>query len=294
MNPDSLEWHTARKAGIGGSDIAAILGLSKWRTPRDVWKDKTGRGQDRSSDAMEWGKRLEAAVLEKFADNHGTVERFPLLPAMHRHKGVPIAFASLDGMLRLPDGTGQPVDAKTTRVEWDSVPGDYWMQVQWQMGVSGTSDGWLAVLRSGRDYSEIPIAYDQRVFEDALEYAQMWWRDYVLTDTPPPVTVNDDLQSAFQPDPALAVDLPADVWEPYLAARRDYLAAKEWLDAVENDVKLLVGDATKVRVDGQRVATWNPVKGGVRVDSKKLMSEYPDVYAAVVKEGKESRSWRVK
>ena len=36
------EWLNWRRTGLGGSDIAAVLGLSKWRTPWDVWADKKG------------------------------------------------------------------------------------------------------------------------------------------------------------------------------------------------------------------------------------------------------------
>jgi len=76
MEPGSPEWHAARAQGIGGSDIAAICELSKFATPLDVWKVKTGRAEPQpESPAMEWGHRLESAVLGKFADNHGIVER---------------------------------------------------------------------------------------------------------------------------------------------------------------------------------------------------------------------------
>lgn len=37
-----LEW---RKKGIGGSDVAAIAGLNKYKSPVGVWLEKTGRSQ---------------------------------------------------------------------------------------------------------------------------------------------------------------------------------------------------------------------------------------------------------
>lgn len=37
---ERLEWLKTRQTGIGGSDVAAILGLSKWKTPLDVYNDK--------------------------------------------------------------------------------------------------------------------------------------------------------------------------------------------------------------------------------------------------------------
>ena len=38
-------WLDRRRAGIGGSDVAALLGLSRWKTPLDVFLDKTGRSE---------------------------------------------------------------------------------------------------------------------------------------------------------------------------------------------------------------------------------------------------------
>ena len=37
-----LEWLEERNKIIGGTDISAILGLNKLKTPYDVWADKTG------------------------------------------------------------------------------------------------------------------------------------------------------------------------------------------------------------------------------------------------------------
>lgn len=295
IEPGSPEWQQQRAQGIGGSDIAAICGLSKFCTPRQVWEEKTGRsGPQKESPALEWGHRLEEAVLGKFADNHGTVERFPLLPAMHHHPSVPIARASLDGMLRRPDGTGEPVDAKTTRVAWDTIPADYFLQVQWQMGVTGTKAGWLAVLRSGREYEEHHVTFDRPLFEDALEFAQVWWRDHVLADTPPPATRSDDLATVFTPHPGMKITIDADQWDAYLDARRAAQRANDWLAMLEADMKLAVGDATEVVVDGTVVATWRPRKPTVGIDRRKLEQEFPDVFASVVKEGKESRTWLIK
>ena len=67
----------ARKQGIGGSDAAAILGLSQWKSPLDIFFDKldTAEPMDNvSSPFMEWGNRLESAIVQKFQEEMG-VER---------------------------------------------------------------------------------------------------------------------------------------------------------------------------------------------------------------------------
>lgn len=53
---ERLEWLKNRQTGIGGSDVAAILGLSKWKTPLDVYNDKIAENPVEESNAsIEWG-----------------------------------------------------------------------------------------------------------------------------------------------------------------------------------------------------------------------------------------------
>ena len=51
------EWLEYRKLGIGGSDVAAILGISKWKSAIDLWLDKTNQTNDitEENEAMQWG-----------------------------------------------------------------------------------------------------------------------------------------------------------------------------------------------------------------------------------------------
>ena len=62
------EWLELRRQGIGGSDAAAILGLNPWKTPMDVWLEKTGEftRDDEENEQMYWGTVLEAVVAEEF------------------------------------------------------------------------------------------------------------------------------------------------------------------------------------------------------------------------------------
>lgn len=69
--PLSPEWHAARLGGIGGSEIAAVLGLSPWESRFSLWHRKQGRiPAQPENDEMEAGKRLEDAICGKFADSH--------------------------------------------------------------------------------------------------------------------------------------------------------------------------------------------------------------------------------
>ena len=62
------EWLKWRKKGLGGSDIAAILGISKWSSAIDIWLQKTNQKYDAvvENEAMTWGKILESVIREQF------------------------------------------------------------------------------------------------------------------------------------------------------------------------------------------------------------------------------------
>lgn len=72
MTNERVEWLKARRSGIGGSDVAACLGLNPWRTPVQVWEDKTGRAEHSvQSENAYWGTMLENLVAKEFEKRLG-------------------------------------------------------------------------------------------------------------------------------------------------------------------------------------------------------------------------------
>lgn len=66
------EWLEGRRQGVGGSDVAAVLGLSPYKTPLDVWNDKLGLSEDHEqSEAAYWGTTLEDTVAKEFQKRTG-------------------------------------------------------------------------------------------------------------------------------------------------------------------------------------------------------------------------------
>ena len=57
-----------RKTGIGGSDVAAVLGLSKWKTPYQLWVDKTSDNVvEEESEILHFGQVLEQVEADEYA-----------------------------------------------------------------------------------------------------------------------------------------------------------------------------------------------------------------------------------
>ena len=66
------EWLELRRTGIGGSDCAAALGMSKWQSQLGLWLDKMGQGKPvEESEAMYWGKVMEPVLLAEFSKRTG-------------------------------------------------------------------------------------------------------------------------------------------------------------------------------------------------------------------------------
>ena len=134
-----------RTKSVGGSDVAAILGLSPWRTPLDVWREKClGERDERDTPAMRAGVKFEAAIIaQMMRDMPGLalVESAPAPTVVgYRH-------ASPDAIVQSADGWRLLVEAKTTKEPWtDGVPLYYRAQVQWYLDLLQLDDALVPVL----------------------------------------------------------------------------------------------------------------------------------------------------
>lgn len=287
-------WLVARMSGIGGSEVAAVLGLNPWQTPVDVWKTKTGRDQrQETSEVMEWGHRLEPVVAAAYGAEHPEAE-LAVPPPLLRHPNYGHALASLDRLAHYP-GETVAVEVKTTRAWFDTVPVHVLAQVQWQMAVTGLGRAHIAVLNSGSRYREHAIEADPAWAAEALDYTRHWWRQHVENDRmPDPDPTRDDLGQLWQPDPAASVEVPPDLWADFQAASVRASAAKNDQDELRGRIQILMGEATRLTLHGETVATWSAVKPRTSVDGKRLAAEHPDVFAQVAKTGQPSRMFRTR
>ena len=143
----------SRATGIGGSDAAAILGLSRWKSPFQVYQEKRGEAAQTPDNAsMRWGRYLEPVVRQAYADDTGRAVRLP--DGLVRHQQHTFMIANLDGVT----DDGRVVEIKTARTSqgWgepgsDQVPQEYLLQAQHHMAVTGLVVADVAVLIGGSD-----------------------------------------------------------------------------------------------------------------------------------------------
>lgn len=200
------EWLAGRKEqGIGASSAAAVVGLSPWKTPTDLWKELTGQVKPKDlsdNQAVQQGNRMEPAIRYFFQCRYPEYEleyhQYDLIFQSER----PWMFATLDGEFRTSNGRHGILEIKTATPkgkagweEWNGkVPQNYHVQILHQLLATGYD---MAILCSAL-YSmngDITIReyefYREEQEEDMkwlLEREVRFW-DSIQNDPVPPMSI---------------------------------------------------------------------------------------------------------
>lgn len=175
------DWREHRKAGIGGSDAAAAVGLSRWKSRRQLAMEKLGLYEPviHNQDAVYWGKALEPLVANRFAEENPDLVIRPV-DAILVHPEIDYMFANLDREIVCPTGNGV-LEIKTANTyladKWhgEDVPVDYVLQVQHYLAVTGYSFAWVACLIGGQDYVQRYIERDDDIIQMLYQKEKEFW-----------------------------------------------------------------------------------------------------------------------
>jgi putative phage-type endonuclease len=265
----SDEWHAARRGGISASEIAAVLGISPWVSPFDLWWLKRSSEDSQAENRqMRRGRRYEALILEDFADEHP--EFYVGQAVTARNTRRPWQVATPDGLAYEqpctgsladpPMFAGEPVaviEAKTgQRGEWgepgtDDVPVHYRAQVLWQMDTLGLNVAYLPVL-FGDQYAEYVVEYDEtdvKLMREAAEAFLESVREDRQPDIDSHIATSRRLKRLHPELVDEVVDVPATIVRQYQTARRLKKAAEDRMRLAENRVRGLLGPASHGAVD---------------------------------------------
>lgn len=284
----------ARANGIGGSDAPAIAGLSPWKTPLEVWLEKTGQAPHvEENEAMAWGTKLEALIAEEFAARNG--QKVQRVNATLIHPQHPWMVGHID---RRIVGNGGILECKATtqRVTEDTGPLEpHVAQVLHYLAVTGGKFGMLAYLVGGRQYLQFRVERDEGAIEALIKIESAFWR-HVETRTPPAPVNLQDVARLYPGDNGQAVLAPDGIVASCYrlsALKTQARDVEAQIDAEELAIKGAMGEAsTLLGPDGQTLATWKQQKAR-RFDSTRFKSERPDDYAAYMNETT-SRVFRLK
>jgi putative phage-type endonuclease len=257
--PITEEQLSRRRDYLGASDLPAILRLSPWRTPYEVWAEKTGRIEsNRDSGAIRAGTALESAVLEMAARELG-----PILPGGEFSiPGTPIVVHP-DGMTE----ASEPVEAKTTGITgpvhgtWgdagtDKVPDYYLVQCLAQLEATKAGTCYLPALIGTVGLRIYRIEASREIQARIVELALDWWERHVVRDTPPEDTAPPlEIVKRLRREPGRVVAFDsAELVDAWQDAKDALAAAQKAKDELESKLLAALGDAEAASLpDGRRV-----------------------------------------
>lgn len=251
----SPEWHELRSGGIGGSEIAAVVGLSRWASPFALWHRKKGNiPEEPTNPRMEWGLRLEPVIAEKFATEHPELEVTPT-PGTYAHEDRLWQRCNPDGLAGA-DALLQVKNVSEWADDWtkDSCPLEVQCQVQHEMDIFGYRRSYVAALIGGNDYREYVVEANPQDQATLRNAADAFWTSIANDDEPPLDATDHTYQAVRELNPAidkdLLVDLPSEMWAAYLNAKADKTNAEAALVLAQSQLLQFMGQARVARFAG--------------------------------------------
>lgn len=285
MNP-RLRRMLGFRPSIGGSDAAAVLGISPWKTPLELWQEKTGQAlssdEARNAKAKRRGKVLERYILDALVEDHGMTiikrNRRWIDPTDHFLACEIDAETTSDENIEVK--TVSPFHARDWGEEHsDSVPVHYTAQAMHGLMVTGRRICIFAVL-IGDDLRLYRVERDDDLIRALREKEVRFWREHVETRTPPPPLNSSDIMRMFARDDGASIVADAALCDTVIALRRAKAEAKalaEEIEAHEERLKLALGAHTAlIAEDGKPLCTWRAQTRRV-LDGKALAAEHPEI-----------------
>lgn len=205
--PNSPEWLEARRHGLGGSDAAAILGLSRWKSPYSLWLNKTGQTPEGvQHEAALWGHLLESPVKNEYSRR--LARQIGPGVVMQKYADWPVLFANTDGAIvecspyfPAPASGAGIYEGKTCSAyyshEWkNGVPLYYEVQVQQYLAVMGLDWAGVACLVGGNRLVTFDVLRDDRFIRNYLRVAKAFWAR-VESGDPPPIDPSPATEAAL-------------------------------------------------------------------------------------------------
>ncbi len=287
------EWLTVRKHGIGSSDAAAAVGLSPYKSQLELWMEKTGRDAglpkpdpDDTTAPVYWGTLLEPIVATAYTKQTGRKVR--KINAVLQHPEKPWMLANIDREV-VGASDVQILECKTAgefgaRLWKEGVPEYVQLQVQHQLAVTGKQAADVAVLLCGQQLQVYRIARDEELIMKLIGLQERFWQ-YVTTDTPPPTDGSHSAATALQylypVDSGQHVDFSQDsqmsaLFTDLQEARFHADKYKALEEQYKQKIQQSMGEATKAIFETGSV-TWKRSKDSIVLDSKRLLSEQPEL-----------------
>lgn len=326
------DWLKLRTKGIGGSDVAAALGLSPWRTPVELWQDKRGEGEPQpATDSMHFGTILEDIVAKEFQERTGMkVQRVNCTFAdgeddwMRANIDRAIVNKTISGNVRVAKnpqedqpfittdailecktasafsaplwGDSQEDEIKAGKIVTEHrIPLYYETQVQWYMRLTGVATCYVAVLIGGNDFRMYEVNRNEEAITAIVEKCRAFWFDYVKAGVAPEPIDIDDIRHLYRREVGPMVEASAGAAiaiGEYRNLKGQADSIKKQMEAVATQIAGFIGENEGLLLDGKKAVTFK-AQSRATFDSKKLKADDPELWIKYVGQTAPSRVLRV-
>lgn len=261
---------TIRRDGIGSSEIAAIVGLSPYRSALNVYLEKIGEIPPFAGNIYtRMGNALEPVIAEEWSREQGAELVSP--DGTFRHPRHPIVFASPDRFI-LSDGERAGVlEVKHTSQIWDAVPDFVQAQVAWQMATVDLPYAYVAVLDASRSVKSFRVERDRDFEANLIDIAETFWERNVKARVPPPADGPDlpYLKERFPKDtlPPLPITPEIEgIVAAYREAKRALDAAERLADGARSRLIEVIGEHSGIGIGATKLVTYSAARDSQRTD----------------------------
>lgn len=262
----------ARTAGIGGSDVPAILGVSPWATPLDVWLEKTQHPSWRpkeQTEEMRWGNLLEPVMRLAYEQDTNRRVHSPGQRTYWARSDDPIhRYAHIDGLVE-GEGIWEGKFPIRTYGNWkDGVPVYVQAQIQHYMDITGEPWADVSCLLPGADFKTFRVPSDPETQANIRAAVRAFWVDNVLARVPPAELPAKVEYPRHAGDLMIVADEEAESLVTRLAlARVEGTMSEARQEKLKEQLRKKIGTAAGMQGNGWRIR-WKANRDSEKTDWK--------------------------
>jgi len=283
-------WRMLRRKGIGGSDVAAILGQSRYKTALQVYEEKLGIAEDQEdNERMMAGRRLEPVIAKWWSETTGRKIRVDYKIRIHP-KYSPL-IGNIDRLITSSPGHGPEVlECKNTNGYsfkiWqdDGLPPEYYYQGMHYLSITGYECVCFAILVDGYKLYTIEVMRDDELIETMNEQLLDFWYNNVLAKKAPDPQNSEDIARKFRKvDNEKTLDIAGNTTiintcHELLGVKQQLKPLEEKKKRLEEEIKMVMQDSAILMSGDEKLVTWKQASESTRFDDKALLEDYPELY----------------